>query len=256
MRTFCFAYLLSVIVVATAMGGSPELNPNLLFEKGNSAYREKKYDEAITAYEKILEQGFRSDVVYYNLANAYFKDNNLSKAILNYERAKKLNPLDEEINFNLRLAYAATADKIEPLPLLFYERWWKSFVTKLTPTQWSYFAIGCVWLSLVAGIAYLFARTVAFKRNAFLVMVGLLPVAGFFYISAYSADSSFNGKKAAIIIDSNAAIKSSPDIKSTTLFILHEGTRVEITDEMQNWMEIKIANGNVGWIESAKTESI
>jgi hypothetical protein len=111
-------------------------------------------------------------------------------------------------------------------------------------------------MTFLMGLAYLFAKTVNAKRNTFLSMLSLLLLSAFVYFVSYSANKSLNGTHGAIITEATAYIKSSPDAKSTNLFMLHEGTKIEVTDEIQGWKKIKIANGNVGWVEDGKLELI
>lgn len=226
------------------------------YEAANRLYKEKKYNEAAQAYEALLKSGAVSSEVYFNLGNTYYKSGQVSKAILNFERAKVLNPADDDIQFNLRLAYSGTVDKIEPIPLLFYQRWWQSFLHLLTPSGWGTVAIGLIWLTLAIAIYYLFAPTPEAKRNSFLSALTffLFSLLGFFI--SFASENGLNNKNGAIVIETSAYIKSSPEEKSTNLFLLHEGTKVEILKESEGWKQIRIANGNVGWVQESQVEMI
>lgn len=229
---------------------------SMLFKKANEMYRSKQYEQSIVLYDSILRENKTDYLVYYNLGNSHFKLNQIAPAILNYERAKTLNPDDEDVNYNLKIAYSNTVDKIEPLPLLFYQRWWQSFLNLLPTGAWSILAISILWISLAAGVAYLFAKTVSFKRNAFLAAINLLVLAGICYYISMASHRLIYGNHGAIVMDPSAYVKSSPDDKSTNLFMLHEGTKVEVTEEIEGWKKIKIANGNVGWVATSKVEKI
>ncbi|MFN8153443.1 MAG: tetratricopeptide repeat protein [Bacteroidia bacterium] len=226
------------------------------YEAANKLYRGKNYQEAAQQYETLIKEGAVSPEVYFNLGNAYYKSGIVSKAILNYERAKILDPSDEDIQFNLRLAYSGTVDKIEPIPLLFYQRWWLSFLHITSPSGWSWASILCIWLTLVIAIYYLFAPTPNAKRNSFLAAFTflLISLTGFFI--SYAAEHALNAKNSAVVMESTAYIKSSPDDKSTNLFLLHEGTKVEVLKEADGWKQIRIANGNVGWVQESQLEMI
>ena len=226
------------------------------YETANKQYREKKYAEAAVLYENVIKAGGQSPEVFFNLGNAYYKSGLISKAILNYERAKVLNPTDDDIQFNLRLAYSGTVDKIEPIPLLFYQRWWQSFLHILSPSGWGIVSITFIWLTLGLGLFYLFAPTPNAKRNSFLSAMVLLMISLLGFFISYSANDTLNGKNGAIVIESTAYIKSSPDEKSTNLFLLHEGTKVEVMKESDGWKQIRIANGNVGWVQEDQVEMI
>lgn len=250
---FPFALLL-FILLGNPTAASTSLP--LLFKKANELYRSKQYEQSIVLYDSILKENKTDYLVYYNLGNSHFKLNHIAKAILNYERAKTLNPDDEDVNYNLKIAYSNTVDKIEPIPLLFYQRWWQSFLNLLPTGVWSILAISLLWISLAVGIAYLFAKTVSFKRNAFLAAINLLFLAGICYYISMASHRLIYGNHGAIVMEPSTYVKSSPDDKSTNLFMLHEGTKVEITEEMEGWKKIKIANGNVGWVATGNVEKI
>lgn len=251
--TFSLAILLSLVNCLTVLADAAASQK---FEAANKLYREKKFDTAIAAYEELIKTNYESAEVYFNLGNAYYKSGQLANAILNYERSKIIHPNDEDIQHNLRLAYANTVDKIEPIPLLFYQRWWQSFLHLFSPAVWGAISIVLIWVTLVAGLLYLFARTVNAKRNYFLLTTGLLLLSFFIFYISYAAHEVLNDSKGAIITEPSAYIKSSPEEKSTNLFMLHEGTRVEVLEENDGWQRIKIANGNVGWIKGRALEKI
>ncbi|MBL7923897.1 MAG: tetratricopeptide repeat protein [Bacteroidia bacterium] len=243
--------ILSLLFSSALMAGAESA-----FEKANLLYREKKFEEAGRLYATMLRQNETSYILFYNLGNCFFKQGKMAEAILNYERAKALNPTDEDILFNLRIAYSSTVDKIEPIPLLFYQRWWQSFLNLLSPGTWSILALSVFWLAAAAGSMYLFARTVALKRNAFLAGINLTVLAAVLYFVSYSSHHLIHENHGAVVLQPTAYIKSSPDAGSTNLFMLHEGTKIEVTDELPGWKKIRIANGNVGWVESTMVENI
>jgi tetratricopeptide (TPR) repeat protein len=246
------------ILIAIFLGNSESFASSspLLFKKANELYRAKQYKQSIALYDSILKENKTNYLVYYNLGNSHFKQGNIADAVLNYERAKTLNPDDEDINYNLRIAYSNTVDKIEPIPLLFYQRWWQSFLNALPTGVWSVLAVGILWLALATGIAYIFAKTVSFKRNAFLASINLLFLSGACYYISMASHRLIYGNHGAIVMEASAYIKSSPDEKSTNLFMLHQGTKVEVTEEIPGWKKIKIANGNVGWVATDQVEKI
>ena len=252
------SFLKYFILIAILIGNNPLLASSspLLFKKANELYRGKQYAQSIALYDSILKENKTNYLVYYNLGNSHFKQGNIADAILNYERAKTLNPDDEDINYNLRIAYSNTVDKIEPIPLLFYQRWWQSFLNTLPTGIWSLLSVCMLWLTFATGIAYLFAKTVSYKRNAFLASINLLILSGVCYYISMASHRLIYENHGAIVMEASAYIKSSPDEKSTNLFMLHHGTKVEITEETQGWKKIKIANGNVGWVNSDQVEKI
>jgi tetratricopeptide (TPR) repeat protein len=248
--------LLLLFIICFSAIKSFAADPKVLFEQANKTYRSGDYAKATELYEQILKDGHRSPALYFNLGNAYYKQENYAKAILNYERARKMNPQDDDILFNLKMANVNTVDKIEPVPQLFYEQWWENFVNTFDADRWSQWAVALLWIALVFAVLYLFASSIAMRKTWFMCAAfGFLGFILLLYVS-YSANKQLNSNHAAIIMNPSAYVKSSPDDKSTNLFMLHAGTRIEILDQLQNWKKIKIANGNVGWISKEDVEII
>jgi len=226
------------------------------FNLANQHYMKQDYEKAIEIYEKLIATDHVSTEIYYNLGNAYYKTGNYASAILNYERALKLKPGDEDIEYNLRITNLNTIDKIEPVPKLFYEKWWEDFVNKGSVTNRSYTAAAFFWLALIVFGVYLFSEIVRVKKITFLTS-GLLLLAGFFTLFlTWRQYDHLNDHRAAIIFSASSYVRSSPDDKSPNLFMLHAGTRIEIMDSLKGWKKIRIANGNVGWVREEDIEAI
>ena len=231
-------------------------SPDKEFDKANVHYRSGEYDEAIKTYEQLIKSGYRSPAVFYNLGNAYYKKEDIARAIVNYERALKLSPQDEDILFNLRLANLNTVDKIEPLPQLFYQQWWNQFITRLSVDQWSRLGIIAFWIAAVFGVLYIFGNRIWMKKSGFFGGVLFIICGIFLLYAARMQHERVEGRKSAVIIESSAYVKSSPDDKSVNLFMLHAGTKIDVLDELRGWKKIKIANGNIGWINYSLIEVI
>lgn len=231
-------------------------SPQELIREANDAYTRSEYSHAIELYEQVLERGLQGPELYYNLGNAYFKNNRLGKAILNYERAARLNPTDENILHNLQIANSRTVDRIEQRPLLFYEQWWRSTYSLFTSTGWA--VAGIILFSLfLAGVAlYLFSRTRGVKRTAFYLSFLLMGLTAFSLVFAQKQYSRLLSEKEAIIMSPRVAAKSSPSQQSPDLFLMHEGTRVFIRNSLGEWLEISLPNGNVGWVKKEALEVI
>lgn len=247
-----FITLLICLYVFTCVGADPQTQ----FEQANKTYRSGNYIKAIELYEQILKEKHRSAELYFNLGNAYYKQEEYAKAILNFERGRKMDPQNDDILFNLKMANLNTVDKIEPIPQLFYERWWESYVNTFDADGWAQIAVILLWTSLGFATLYIFAGSIVMKKTWFMSAFAGLFFYIFLMIVSHSADKQLNSNNAAIIINASAYVKSSPDGKSTNLFMLHAGTRIEILDQLQNWKKIKIANGNVGWINKEAVEII
>lgn len=256
---FQFSFLKNKVLIIGLLLFSQALSaqdPASLFKTANNFYTKNNFESAIEKYEQLIKSGYTSSEVYFNLGNAYYKTKNIPAAILNFERAKKLKPADPDINFNLQLANANTIDKIEPIPQVFYQKWWMGFTSKLSADGYAWRGLIFLWIALFISIIYLFANNSLIRRITFLaafimVIVGLFA----FYISSIRSENAVT-HKGAIIFTTNVYIKGSPDEKSTNLFMLHSGTKVEVVDELQNWKRIRIANGNEGWIPANAIEII
>lgn len=223
---------------------------------GNKAYADEQYKKAISRYEFVIKQGYQAPQLYYNLANAYFKDNEIAYAIYYYEKAKLLAPKDENINFNLELARSKTLDKIEAVPEIFYIRWWKSIRMMFTTDTWSKMAIFLIFHALFLLILYFVSPRSGLKKISFFTAISMFFMAILFFIFAYSSNKHQTNSKEAIIFATSVTAKSSPDEGSTDLFVLHEGTKVVVTDELSNWLEIKIADGSIGWVSNESLKKL
>lgn len=252
---YLYTIVIAVIFIAPLLLIADDL-PREIFREGNNAYRNGDYLKAIDKYEKILNNGYNNAEIYYNLGNAYFKLKKMPEAILNYEKAMKLNPSDEDIRFNLRVANLQTVDKIEPLPMMFYEKWWQALTDWFSSAVWSALMIIFIWLGFIGLAAYLFMFSPGIKKISFFVAVISFVIAIFSFIFANTSYVHETSEESAIIFSESVYVKSSPDKESTDLFILHEGTKVKILDQVGGWTKIRLANGNVGWLKRSSIETI
>ncbi len=227
-----------------------------LFAQANKFYLDQSYEKAAETYEKLIVSGKYAPEVYFNLGNAYYKSGNIAPAILNYERAKNLRPSDPDILYNLRMANLATIDKIEPVPQLFYQRWWDDFVFEGSLNKRAVLGISLFWIAFGLSALYLFSRQIGVKKLSFYGAMFFMIAGTFTCYLTYLQNRHLNNHMAAIIFASSAYAKSSPDEKSANLFLLHSGTRIEILDELSGWKKVRIANGNEGWIEAVAIEII
>lgn len=244
-------FLLMSIVWAGFAGVNEEL-----VDKANQDYSSGLYANAIEGYTKVLENGYESVEVYYNLGNAYFKSNDLASAILYYEKAKKLKPNDKDVIFNLNVANNRIKDKIETVPVLFYKRWWQQIVNWLSTDAWTSFHIVCFIGFLVAAALYFIARMMIIRKISFWIGLFLLFISLITFGIAWQQNKSHRQVTEAIVFDPSLTVKSSPSENSVDLFVVHEGTKVAINDQLGDWYEIRIANGSTGWIQNTAVKSI
>lgn len=226
------------------------------FAKANQFYINQDYAAAIDLYENLIKDDYRSPEVYFNLGNAYYKTGEMTRAILNYERAKRLKPSDPDIAHNLKIAYMGTIDKIEPAPKVFYEEWWEKFVYEGSVDKRAMVVVILLWVTLILSAVYFFSSRPSVKRITFFTGLGVLVIALATWYLTWLQQSHLNSHRAAIIFTDSAYVKSSPDDKSANLFLLHSGTRIDVLDELQGWKKIRIANGNEGWIQAENIEII
>ncbi len=229
---------------------------NLLFESAGQSYSKGDYKKSIELYNKILAGGYESYKVYYNLGNAYFKTKDLPSAILFYEKALKLKPGDEDIMFNLKVANTRISDKIDAIPELFFKRWWKSLYGIFSADMWAKITIAVFIAFLIFLLVYLLAKSLSVKKLSFWFSMIFFISAVFAYILAGQQHRTVNNTKEAIIFYPALTVKSSPDNNSTDLFVIHEGLKVRITDKIGGWYEIRIPDGNKGWVESSMIKII
>ncbi|MFM7218180.1 MAG: tetratricopeptide repeat protein, partial [Bacteroidota bacterium] len=246
---------LLISLTILAFGLSAFADPAKDFEAGNSYYQKKEYDSAIQSYQAALASGFTAPELEFNLGNALYKSGRNAEAILHYERASRMAPNDEEIVYNLRIASLKNTDRIEVLPEIFYKRWLRRATSFMNEQQWGTLTLVLFWSLCITIVVYLLSvgRT---KRLTFFVSLGLLTNTGLSYWLGSERKSIEFGSNRGVVMSNSVYVKSSPDDKGNDLFILHDGTTVEVTDELGDWKKIKIANGTSGWLPSGSIEII
>ncbi len=233
-----------------------EVDAEALLKKGNEAYAKNKFNEAALAYERVLDAGYESAEVYYNLGNANYKMAELPEAILNYEKALKLNPGDADIELNLQLANSKITDRIEAVPEFFLNRWWKDFIRLIPLATLSVFIVICSIAGFISLIAYLYITRIWPKKMTFYGGVTLLSFALLFWMMAAAQSHELNSSREGIVFSGAADVKSGPADRQKTLFVVHEGTKVKISEQDNQWIKIVLANGNGGWIRITDIKTI
>ena len=227
-----------------------------LWDMANTAYNEGNFEKAAATYEQILSQNLHSAALYYNLANAYFKLGELGKALLNYNRASRIAPGDEDIRHNQEYAEKMTKDSIEKIPEFFLTTWLRSVRGAMSCTAWTVLSIVMLAVALVMALLYLLAQRMSLRKVGFYTMAVALLLFVATSIFAISERNQLVGRSEAIVMSTAASVKSSPDRSATELFVLHEGTKVSIGASTDGWAEVRIADGRKGWIEDKRIERI
>jgi len=221
---------------------------DLLFESASKAYNEGNYEEAIDNYQEILKSGQHSAELYFNLGNSYYKVNKIGPSIYYYEKALLLAPNDDEILNNLAFAQKMTIDAITPMPETAISRIMSTVKNILTFDQWAYTAVVFMMLFVVLYLAFYFFRYAYKKRIAFIVsMVCLFGMVMSILLAVFQY-RDYKQTQPAIIFSTEAAVKEEPNNRSTTLFDLHEGSKVYVEEELNDWNKIRLADGKNGWI--------
>lgn len=242
------------VFAVPALAQTEELSS--VFEDANRLYLEQKYDAAASRYESIIKNGYVNGEVYFNLGNAYYKMGKIQNAVLNYERARKYIPNDDDLNVNIQLVNLQLTDKIEAIPELFIYRWAESLLSlfSLESMVWMMYAL--FLLSLGSFSYFLFAET--YEQRRYSLMSGMICTALLlvgitnFLIQSYRETNT----RYAVVMTDVANIKSAPDKKGNDLFVIHRGLKVQVLDNVNQWQKIRLADGKVGWIPEQEIEGI
>lgn len=247
-------YTILLVVSVVAMGAEPMSSEH--WEAGNKAYIDGDYNKAIAEYNAILDGGEYSMKLYYNLANAYFKVGSIGKAILHYNKALRIAPSQEDIRHNLAIAEAQTKDRIVAIPEFFINRWLRTLRNTMSCGSWSLLSLLFFGVLLSFTLLFLLASRIRWRKVGFYGALFSLVIFVAVTLFAISSRNDILQHEEAIVMGSAVSIKSSPDRSATDLFVLHEGTKVRIIAEVDEWREIVIADGKKGWVEVKNIEQI
>lgn len=256
LRPLWLKYVLLVTGSLFLVSGIFAQDPQTLIKEANKAYSDGLYTDAREKYLQVADGGWESSRLYYNLGNTCFKLNDYPHAILWYERALRLDPGNEDISYNLNVANSKIADKIEPLPVLFYIRWYQGLTGLFSVTAWAVQTIICFILTLISILLYLYTRRLILRKSGFWGGIIFLVLTLFTLLFSVSGSHHVRNVHEAIVFEPTITVKSSPDAKGIDLFPLHEGTKVRLIDQIGTWYEIRIANGSVGWLPAEAIEEI
>jgi tetratricopeptide (TPR) repeat protein len=239
----------TVKLFASAPAGS-------LLDSANAAYEKSDYEKAAGLYEEIGKMGYEAPEVYYNLGNAYFKLDRIGLSVLNYERAKKLAPYDEDLNFNLKMANQRTLDKIEPLPKLFLEEWWEKLTGMQSEQTWALRSIVAFLLFFFFLGVFITSNKVFTKQLGFWLSILFFAFSLFSFFVSKSSYSNLSNHTTAVILSTSVEVKNAPTDAGKKLFLLHEGTKVAAPDTSGGWVKIELSSDKVGWVKRSSLEFI
>lgn len=245
---FCFLFIL----ISQVYGQEASLQ----FDQANELYRAGKFDKAAELYEQVAHNSYNDPALYYNLGNAYYKLGKFPAAILDYERAKRFAPHDDDIAYNLHLANLRIIDRIEPIPQLFLLDWWQSFVNLASSPQWAMLIVVLTWGLVLCAVLFWLVRSQLVQKIMFIMGVIFLFGTVIGYVTMIQQMNKERSDQFAILFSSSVTVKSSPDNKSTDLFVLHEGVKLELLDSVGDWEKIRLADGKIGWLQSQDIQII
>ena len=225
-------------------------------QHADSLYRLKDYQGAAAGYEAVISHRFASADLYYNLGNCYYRTGHLGLAILNYERALRLKPTFTDASQNLQLANSHISDRITLLPRLFVVEWYEGLVTHLSPSTWRLLVVILFAIACAAAVVIILSHRIPLRKTALALLIadGILLFLALLLLFASTA--RFNSRSQAIVIQPSIAVKSSPELQSVDKLILHEGTKVSISESLAGWHKITLADGTSGWCQQENIERI
>ena len=249
-KAFGFSFVLMILMlIPLSANAITKQNADDEYAKGN-------YQQAIKDYQEILKTGVSSEI-YYNLGNAYYRTDNITQALLAYERALQLSPGDNDIRFNLQYARSKTIDKITPETEMFFVTWYHSLVNFTSVDRWANTAIVSIVMALLLILVFLFAPQMWARKSGFYGSAAFLLLFAFANLFAFQQKHELETKQGAIVIAPTVNVKKTPAASGTDVFVIHEGTRVDITDRgMKQWRGIKLADGREGWLKTSQIEEI
>ena len=227
-----------------------------LFSRANEAYRNNDFGSAIQYYTEIVNQGNEGAILFYNLGNSYYKSGENAKAILWYERALRLDPRNDDIQHNLLFVRQKLIDKINQMPELFISKLWDNLSKSMTSRQWAILSIvfSVLFFSLIFLLILSKRQWVRLASFFFTIIISITLL--FSIIFAHKESKRAIKTPEAIIMESVVTTKNTPTESGSDLFVIHEGVKVSITDRVGEWYEIKIPNGEKGWVEQSCLEII
>ena len=237
-----------------------ENNAIIVENEAEAAYKNKNFPESIQLYEaQIAENKLKkqeSAELYYNLGNAYFRDNQIAKSIINYERALLLKPGDSDIRHNLRFAKTRIEDKIDSADSFFMNQWVNSIQNLYSANTWAVIGVALFILLIIAVGSYMISMQLILRKISFYTGIILLSLVIIVNVFAFKQKAKIANRSTGIVISASVSVYTSPDAHSQELFRLHEGAKVKMKREEGNWVEIVIANGSVGWLQKKNIETI
>ena len=247
--TAAFLFVVSLISEA-------DFDADSVFNRANRNYAVENFEEAIRQYNSIVDEGYESPELYFNLGNAFYKISNYPRAILYYEKALLHDPRNENIRFNLEKAQIYIVDQINEIPEFVIKRWWHVIVGLFHSDFWAVFSLLFFILGIAGFLLFALTNRISLRRMGFYTGLVLILFSVLSFVMASEAKSMLVNSNGAIVMTPTVTVKGSPNISSTDLFIIHEGTKVYILDEFDEWFEVVLSDGKQGWISKLDIEPV
>ncbi|MFO7869583.1 MAG: tetratricopeptide repeat protein [Bacteroidales bacterium] len=227
-----------------------------IIEEAEQLYTQQQFDSALVLYTNLLDDGYQSADLYYNIGNVYYKKNDVARAILFYEKAFLLNPHDKDIIHNLEFARSQQVDNIDSVGQGFFARWYSVWYRYFHPNTWIVISIVTFLFFLSGMFLFFFSQKMKYRKNGFFLGVFFLVVSGVAYTSAQSRYHELTAHTYAIVVEPTASIKTEPKAASKDLTVIHGGLKVYVMQKKENWFQIRLSDGNKGWINANYIEKI
>ncbi len=243
-RGICLIFMF--LLVGTALWAAE--SPSQLMDRANNYYQSKNFEQALEVYQQIEQQNYQSVALYFNLGNTYFRMDSIGQAIYHYEKAKLMDPSNKKVRKNLEIAYQMQEDKIENLPVFFLTRWWNNLRMGLSSNAWSTIGILLLWIAAGGWGLWLLADSRKRKKQGFSLGLAALLLAILPFSLASSRASYEASPGIAILMEPEIALRKAPDKESQVVMDLHEGARLRLVDQIGDWYEIRLGDGEEGWL--------
>lgn len=254
MKKTIISFLFALWMPCVMMGATTDVEA--MWERGNMLYSAGDYNGAMLTYDSIVNEGLRSAELFYNLGGACFKSGKNGQAILNYHRAQRLDPSNEDIAHNLAYAESFVKDKIDEISTGFFSRTTLFVRRMMSADAWGVLSLVALGFVLTAVGFYLLSQRRGVRKAGFIVALVSLVVLVVAISNGSAARRELLAEDEAVVLASASSVKASPERESKDLFVLHEGTKVEVLGSYGEWSEIRIADGNKGWILTSAVEII
>ena len=224
--------------------------------QADAAYQAGDYQEAVALYESLLDEGYRSEGLYHNLGNSYYRLGRPAFAVLQYERGLLLAPRDPDLRHNLEVVRAGLPDELETIPAFFLKRWWDALLQAFPSGGWAAIGLLFLWAGLGGIGLWLLARRRKLRAWGFFLGLGLLLFSLPAFTLSFARKSMEQNSGRAVIMVPEVNLRSAPDPESTAILPLHAGTTVEMLDAIGDWHKVLLTNGDQGWLPAAAVEKV